>query len=617
MQSETPIPLSLSPSQAAIVDAIVNGEGNLAVLAAAGSGKTHTVAAAVVALVKKGVPLSSILVVTFGKAACIELHDRIAPHVNRKSWASYGQVEYSSEDDEKHGDKGPPLSARCARTFHSLALQFTRAPMKVRKVTKAGKNGEPDETKNIFPCVDCNGYSGRVWARALSAGAYDNYQFADYHHKVDAGAMGAGERDEDEELAAWRAGRDGLNGDDRELVRNLNHFATLMYAEGIRPGTAESAKWLAGVDPKINDLFIRFNSAVASEGFYTFGDKLIGWHAMNLNYQYQYVIIDEAQDNDPIQTWLARKLAKNGRLILVGDLRQAIHEWKGASPQLIEDFMAEPTTRTLHLSENRRSVPSIVALGNAIVEPYSYGKTPAIATRSETPGRSYSWGVVRKDGVENMVNVARWLESSEEKRRAKAQCAVLTRTWTELLRYEVAAFTAGIRYTMSAAKRKISPKKCRDLLAMTAKSYGPWLGERGERGQLDYWQEEQRKKGGGHGWEAVFTKARTFKSREDYRTWVEAYFDKEAYVPLHLGTAHTSKGMTIDTVIVVCSPSWPMNQNPSRPPGSGWSDPSRRGIPTQRAPDEDRLFYVAVTRAQNGLVIALPPGCSHHPALYP
>jgi len=80
------------------------------------------------------------------------------------------------------------------------------------------------------------------------------------------------------------------------------------------------------------------------------------------------VVVDEAQDNSELQINIARLLARAGTLILVGDVRQSIYSWRGAFPKLFLTADKAIGASTLELDTNYRSAKAIVDLGNAVAE---------------------------------------------------------------------------------------------------------------------------------------------------------------------------------------------------------------------------------------------------------
>lgn len=83
------------------------------------------------------------------------------------------------------------------------------------------------------------------------------------------------------------------------------------------------------------------------------------------------VIVDETQDMNASQLWLARALCRrNGRIIAVGDDRQAIYGWRGADANAMAKMIKELEATVLPLSITYRCPKSVVALAKQIVPDY-------------------------------------------------------------------------------------------------------------------------------------------------------------------------------------------------------------------------------------------------------
>lgn len=85
--------------------------------------------------------------------------------------------------------------------------------------------------------------------------------------------------------------------------------------------------------------------------------------AESIAQRYPYIIVDEAQDTSELQTLFFDLLCKNGleNMEYVGDVYQAIYEWRSASPENFQKMMADDSGwNVLPLTENRRSVQRII-----------------------------------------------------------------------------------------------------------------------------------------------------------------------------------------------------------------------------------------------------------------
>ena len=93
----------------------------------------------------------------------------------------------------------------------------------------------------------------------------------------------------------------------------------------------------------------------------------------NLNEQYKYIMVDEFQDNNPVQEKIIEELGKNKEIniFLVGDPKQSIYRFRGADVRVFNRQKDEITKRDgkiYKLSKNFRSRPSILRFVNYLFE---------------------------------------------------------------------------------------------------------------------------------------------------------------------------------------------------------------------------------------------------------
>lgn len=85
--------------------------------------------------------------------------------------------------------------------------------------------------------------------------------------------------------------------------------------------------------------------------------------------RYPYILVDEAQDIGSMHGALLRLLQEAGSVIsLVGDPNQSIYEFADADGSFLRDYEPPAGGLKLPLTQNRRSVPSIVRLSNLIAK---------------------------------------------------------------------------------------------------------------------------------------------------------------------------------------------------------------------------------------------------------
>lgn len=89
-----------------------------------------------------------------------------------------------------------------------------------------------------------------------------------------------------------------------------------------------------------------------------------------LQERYQFVLVDEFQDTNPMQSALVDLLVgKNQNLMVVGDDDQSIYGWRGATLANILDFSKRyPATKNITLIENYRSTQSILDASYRLVQ---------------------------------------------------------------------------------------------------------------------------------------------------------------------------------------------------------------------------------------------------------
>ena len=99
--------------------------------------------------------------------------------------------------------------------------------------------------------------------------------------------------------------------------------------------------------------------------------------------QYDMVVVDEYQDMNPTQLMLARALCK-GRMVLVGDIYQAIYEFRGADAEFASTMVEQLKAKTLTLNTTFRCPKSVVRAAAELVPGYmAAASAPEGILRSE------------------------------------------------------------------------------------------------------------------------------------------------------------------------------------------------------------------------------------------
>jgi len=91
--------------------------------------------------------------------------------------------------------------------------------------------------------------------------------------------------------------------------------------------------------------------------------------AEKIRSRYEHFLVDEYQDNDPVQERLLEAwLGDRNSICVVGDPRQTIFSFKGADPKIMRDFSTKhPESVTVELTKNYRSTRNIIEWANRIM----------------------------------------------------------------------------------------------------------------------------------------------------------------------------------------------------------------------------------------------------------
>ncbi|MDA8429158.1 MAG: UvrD-helicase domain-containing protein [Geobacteraceae bacterium] len=117
--------------------------------------------------------------------------------------------------------------------------------------------------------------------------------------------------------------------------------------------------------------------------------------------RFQYIMVDEYQDTNPVQYHLIRLLAGERRnLCVVGDDDQSIYSWRGADIRNILEFEKDfPGVRVVRLEQNYRSTATILAAAGAVVK-QNFGRKGKTLWTENPPGEKIRYERVESDREE-------------------------------------------------------------------------------------------------------------------------------------------------------------------------------------------------------------------------
>ncbi|MGZ4483405.1 MAG: UvrD-helicase domain-containing protein [Nocardioidaceae bacterium] len=328
--------------------------GTTVLEASAGTGKTHTIAALAARYVAEGVArIDELMLVTFGRAATVELRERVRERLVSTS-AALADPEAAGHPDEvvRHLATGSAddVAVRRARLAHAVA-NFDAATI----ATTHGFCHQMLAGLGIAADVDRDVAFTESIADVVAEVATDLYVRA--YARTGAGTPPFGYADAARVALAAVADRQarlepvGAAPDsEADLRRRL--------AEQVRLEVEHRTRSRRGMD--YDDLLVHLRDALV--------DPDTGADARaRVRNRYRVVLVDEFQDTDPVQ-WQILEHAFHGHrtLVLIGDPKQAIYAFRGAD--VVTYLLATGSAQASEtLGTNWRSdAPLVQALGHVM-----------------------------------------------------------------------------------------------------------------------------------------------------------------------------------------------------------------------------------------------------------
>lgn len=374
----------------------------LLVSAGPGTGKTQTLAERITFLLGKRVRPERILALTFSNKAAEEMRERVA---------------------EKHPDEATAIEMM---TFHAFGLNLLRRYWK-----RAGL----DPHAPLIDKIEALMHLERHLAELDLDRFFSLSEPTRYLPQI---------------LAAVSRAKDELCGPER--------FAELAEAQLEKATESGDEKEIAKAEKAVEAarVYTFYQEWLTGEGALDFGDLIFRSVELLRNDEavrkavtdsYDAILVDEFQDVNRASGLLLKEIAGDGSgLWAVGDIRQSIYRWRGASPSNIGSFNEDyPGAETKPLNVNYRSVAGIVGAFSEFA-----------ATMIAGAGGFCDWSPIRGDGDEAIgLTVAPDLasEAAAIAREAKARkaagtpwsdMAVICRTHRQLVNFSEAISAQGV-----------------------------------------------------------------------------------------------------------------------------------------------------------------------------
>ena len=300
-----------------------------------------------------------------------------------------------------------------------------------------------------------------------------------------------------------------------------------------------------------------------------------------VRWRFRHFFVDETQDLNPLQHALLEQW-RGGRpdICLVGDPRQAIYGWNGADhTTMTEVERVYPGVTVIGLTTNYRCSPQVVSAGAAALVAGGQ-RDDTSSNRPDGPPLRVETYATEEDEANGIASIIR----ANLHRYSPTSMAVLARTNDQLAAIERSLGAAGIVTQRAVGRSPLEIALAEAHHCMSREALAVWADE-----QFTHSDPIRRR---------VAEEVDRFLSSQEpggFRSWVEARtpFD-DLDVDDDVGavavlTFHAAKGREWPLVVIAGAE-------------DGLIPHTSALTPAQRA-EEARLFYVAITRAIDQLVI--------------
>lgn len=272
----------------------------------------------------------------------------------------------------------------------------------------------------------------------------------------------------------------------RELLREFNHDSSRADADQVlwRISAAKN-RLISAADYPVDQrdplspltalVYPRYQRALKAYNAVDFDDlllftvRLLEEHIDLLNHyrqRFQYQMVDEYQDTNPVQYRLLRLLAEKHRnLCVVGDDDQSIYGFRGAEIANILDFENDfPGTRVIKLEQNYRSSGNILAAANALIKNNGNRRDKALWTRDGS-GASLTYQLCA-DGEDEARRAVELIQSESYRERLRyGDFAILYRTNSQSRNFEEQLRYANVPYVLIGGQQFFDRKEVKDVVA--------------------------------------------------------------------------------------------------------------------------------------------------------
>ena len=394
------------------LDSVVKSSGRSLIVAGPGSGKTRVITYKIAYLVTQGIKPENILLVTFTRAASREMIDRA-----RQA-------------------SGSDLKGMLAGTFHHVCNYFIRKYSKLVGVNDGFTILDREDSKDLLKQCRTSLIDelGKRDAPVLpSAGVLLSMYSYTVNCMVDL--------------------------EDAVIRQNRRFLGVYEHIEEI---------WKRYVQAKLDQNSLDYDDLLlkAVELFTRNPDAL-----QRESERFRWILCDEFQDTNLLQYRLLEMLAKcHGNLVVVGDDAQSIYSFRGARFENVYDFLNRKETKVFRIQTNYRSTPEVVKLTNAIFPENSIEKElVAVRPSGPIPVVADTWDV-----LEEAAFVAQKIEEHVNDGIDPERIGVLYRSHAHSMDLQLELDKRQISYIVFSGPRFVESAHVKDLLAFLRITQNPY-----------------------------------------------------------------------------------------------------------------------------------------------
>ena len=227
--------------------------------------------------------------------------------------------------------------------------------------------------------------------------------------------------------------------------------------------------------PQLERLFAEYKAAKRDQNVVDYDDLLLFWARMlrqpdiakQLRERFQYVLVDEYQDTNRLQSKILLRLKPGGcGVTVVGDDAQAIYSFRAATVQNILRFPDhfKPIARIIKLEQNYRSTGPILKACNAVINlsQQSYIKK----LWSERTSKKKPRLVTVEDDAGQARHVADQIIAAKEEGLPFASQAVLMRASHHSQKLEIELTRRNVPYVKWGGIKFLEAAHIKDLLSI-------------------------------------------------------------------------------------------------------------------------------------------------------